>query len=191
MLAKEQPLFRTLSGALLAMGCALASQPAMAAFDSAYTDINLDLCLLLRADDFGARWACPGYRGYPVRIEEGDLRFLIGYGFNIDAEPVGPQTLPPFNTLGPKMKWRLSNATGRFLPIATIVRYRLDKSEDRDAGEVLVVTQLVEGNTCHIAYVDARANADANELARAAADASGDFDCSTGEPEIIGRFSAW
>jgi hypothetical protein len=192
MQPEESHLPKPLAGALLAgLAATFCAQPALAAFDSAYTDINLDQCLLLNADDFGASWACPGYRGYPLRIAEGDLRFLIGYGFNINDEPVGPQTLPPFNTLGPRMEWRLSNATGRFFPIATIVRYRLDKSEEREAGEVLVVTQLVEGNTCHIAYVDARANSNANELARAAADASGDFDCTSDEVEIIGTFSAW
>jgi hypothetical protein len=56
---------------------------------------------------------------------------------------------------------------------------------------VLVVTQLVEGNSCHIAYIDALANKNANELAREAADKSGDFDCASDEVEIIGTFEAY
>jgi hypothetical protein len=56
---------------------------------------------------------------------------------------------------------------------------------------VLVVTQLAEGNSCHIAYVDALANKDANELARAAADKSGKFNCAKDEPEVIGEFTAY
>ncbi len=56
---------------------------------------------------------------------------------------------------------------------------------------MLVVTQLKPGATCHVAYVDARANPDADELARKAADESArDFDCA-GEPGFVGKFEAW
>ncbi|GLQ54425.1 hypothetical protein [Devosia nitrariae] len=165
-------------------------QPAAAAFESAYTDINLDDCLLLEADDFGASWACPGYKGYPVRISEGDLRFLVEYGFNIDAEPPAV-SLPPFNDLGPRMEWRLSNQSGRWLPVATIVRYFTDAGDGDKENQVLVVTQLSKGATCHIAYVDATANEDANAKAREAADEmAGSFDCEE-DPEIVGEFGAW
>ena len=166
--------------------------PAHAAFNSSYTDLDLDQCLVLDADDFGASWSCPGYKGYPLRVSEGDLRYSLDYGFNIAANQNGSQTLPPFNHLGPKLEWRLSNAAGRWLPIATIVRYfTADSETGEDKGQVLVVTQLVEGNTCHVAYVDALANKDANELARKAADESGDFDCALDEPEVIGTFEAY
>lgn len=173
------------------LGLAGLASPAQAAFNSAYTDINLDECLVLDADDFGASWACPGYKGYPLKVMEGDLRFSLAYGFNVDKEPRW-QSLPPFNHLGPKMEWRLSNKLARWLPVATIVRYfTADPETGEETGQVLVVTQLVEGNSCHIAYIDARANENANELARAAADASGQFDCATHEVEIIGEFTAW
>ncbi|KQX38851.1 hypothetical protein ASD04_09385 [Devosia sp. Root436] len=174
--------------ALLAIA-ALAT-PAQAAFNSAYTDLDLDECLVLDADDFGASWACPGYKGYPLMVSEGDLRFSLIYGFG--AKAGDGQTLPPFNRLGEKLEWRLSNDLGRWMPIATIVRYHTaDPETGEDKGQVLVVTQLVEGNSCHIAYIDAVANANANELARQAADASGDFDCASDEVEIIGKFEAY
>lgn len=173
---------------------ALAAAPGLAqsGFTSAYTNLNLDMdCLVLDADDFGVSWACPGYKGYPVHVSEGDLRFSVVYGFNIDKEP-GGQTLGPFNRLDEKLEWRLSNASGRWLPVATIVRYHIaDSDTGKDSGQVLVVTQLQEGNSCHIAYVDARANKDANELARAAADAAGDFDCASDEIARPGTFKAW
>lgn len=177
----------------LLVSCTLGlSQPAWAAFNSAYTDINLDACLVLEADDFGASWACPGYKGYPLQISEGDLRFVVSYGFNIDKEPVQSQTLGPFNRLGPKLEWRLSNASGRWLPVATIVRYfTADNETGEEKGQVLVVTQLVEGQTCHIAYIDALANPDANALAQAAADKAGAFDCAKDEIDYIGKFTAW
>lgn len=180
------------STALAGLATLAAAMPAAAGFNSAYTDINLDQCLVLDADDFGVRWACPGYKGYPLMVEEGDLRFSLAYGFNVDKNQAGAQTLPPFNTLGPKLEWRLSNASGRWLPIATIVRYHTaDPETGEDKGQVLVVTQMEEGNSCHIAYIDALANTDANELARAAADKAGSFDCLTDEVETIGAFSAW
>ena len=187
----------TRMGSLLAVPLllgGLATMPALAqtGFTSVYTDLNLDSdCLVLEADDFGVSWACPGYKGYPVHVSEGDLRFTLRYGFNIEAEP-GGQTLGPFNRLGEKLEWRLSNASGRWLPVATIVRYHLADSETgEDSGQVLVVTQLVEGNSCHIAYVDARANNNANDLARAAADAAGRFDCGSDDIAMPGRFAAW
>ena len=168
---------------------ALAS-PAYAGFNSAYTDIDLDQCLVLDSDDFGTIWSCPGYKGYPLMVTEGDLRFSLIYGFG--AKLADGQTLPPFNHLGQKLEWRLSNAKGRWLPIATIVRYHTaDPETGGDGGQVLVVTQLVEGNTCHIAFIDALANPNANELAREAADESGDFNCETDEVETIGKFEAW
>jgi hypothetical protein len=164
--------------------------PASAGFNSAYTDLDLDQCLVLEADDFGASWACPGYKGFPLMVTESDLRFGLAYGFG--AKAADGQTLPPFNELGSKLEWRLSNASGRWMPIATIVRYHTaDPETGENKGQVLVVTQISEGNTCHIAYVDALANSDANELARAAADGAGDFPCGSKEAAVIGTFSAY
>lgn len=159
--------------------------------DSAYTDIDLDQCQVMHSDDFGTQWACPGYKGYPLMIAEGDIRFFVSYGFGAPDEPAARQTLPPFNTLGPRIEWRLSNAEGGWKPFATILRYLTESGDGEEAGEVLVVTRLEPGATCHIAYVDALANEDANELARQAADeiASG-FDCDDG-PETLGDFAAW
>lgn len=189
---KDRAVFKSIvplfSAALL-----LSAAPAHAAFMSAYTDLDLDECMVLDADDFFTSWACPGYKGYPLMVQESDLRFSTSYGFNLAAEPKKFQTLPPVNYLGPKIEWRLSNALARWLPVATIVRYVL---ADGDVGapgthEVLSVTQLVPGNICHIAYVDVLANPDATELARQAADASGKFDCAKDKPKIIGKMTAW
>ena len=180
-------------GFLAVIAMVSGAQPALAAdFDSAYTDLDLDQCLVLEADDFGASWACPGYKGFPLRVQEGDLRFSLNYGFDPDANSVGFQTLPPFNHLGNKLEWRLSNASGRWMPIATIVRYfTADVETGEDKGQVLVVSQIAEGNSCHIAYVDALANKNANDLARQAADKAGSFDCDNEEPEVIGDFTAY
>ena len=181
-----------MAGALAGLSMMIAPALAQSGFTSAYTDFDLDACLVLEADDFGAQWACPGYKGFPMLVREGDLRFSVAFGFNPDANVVGFQTLPPFNYIRGKVEWRLSNAAGRWMPIATIMRYFTDGAEENsDDGQVLVVTQIADGNSCHIAYVDALANENANELARQATDAAGDFDCASDEVEIIGAFAAY
>jgi hypothetical protein len=52
---------------------------------------------------------------------------------------------------------------------------------------MIVVTRLPPGSVCHVAYVDAIANANTNELARKAADdfARG-FRCGKDEVKVIG-----
>jgi hypothetical protein len=97
--------------------------------------------------------------------------------------------------LGPKIEWRLSNKTGGYKPFATILRFYVQRLDDagneKSEGQVLVVTKVEPGATCQIAWIDALANPNANELARQAADEkAADFDCAN-EPEIVGKFEAW
>lgn len=178
----------------LALALGLLTAPASAAqYDSAYTELDLDQCTVLDADDFGAQYACPGYKGIPMFVAESDLRYTMSYGFGAPKAKAASQTLPPFNAVAPTIEWRVSNVTGGWKPFATIVRYLLDDDENEPVKkrQVLVVTRISEEGTCQVAWVDAKANADANELARKAADekAAG-FDCA-GEPEIVGKFEAW
>ncbi|RUT29366.1 hypothetical protein EMQ25_14700 [Arsenicitalea aurantiaca] len=156
--------------------------------DSVYTDLDLALCTVQKADDFGAVFACPGYKGTPLMVAEGDLRFFLSYGFRAYEETVAGQTLAPFNTLGPRLEWRISNRTGDFRPFATIVRYRLDDGDPLTRGvEILVVSRVAEGNSCHIGYVRASGNPDANDEAREIADRlAPDFDCRADAIETVG-----
>lgn len=183
------PSIRNLTAGLCALGLAGAAAPvAAASIASDYTAINLDDCLVLDADDFGARYACPGYKGFPLWVAEGDLRFFVSYGFGAPDEMAASQTLPPFNTIGDTLEWRLSNESGYWRPFATILRFYTDSGDPDEAeGQVLVVTKIAPGNTCHIAYVDAKLlatpDANPNEIARTWADEfAPDFDCETDEP---------
>jgi hypothetical protein len=55
------------------------------------------------------------------------------------------------------------------------------------AKPMLAVTQLPPGAVCHVAYVDVKANPNANELARKAADEiARDFKCGKDEVKVIG-----
>lgn len=176
----------------VAMMAGMAAPASAQTVISSYTDVDLDLCTIARSDDFGSTWACPGYNGIPVMVAEGDLRFFVSYGLTSTTERAAEQTLPPFNHLGPRIEWRIGQVDGRITPFATILRFFVARPDGEPGeGQVLVVTRLGEDATCHVGYVDALANPDANALAREVADerARG-FDCAN-EPDIVGEFSAW
>lgn len=163
---------------------------------SEYTDLDLDLCTVVQSDDFGSTWACNGYKGIPVMVAEGDLRMMVSFGLTSTEEKAASQTLPPFNHLGDKIEWRLSNVEGGYKSFATILRYYVQRTDaetgaETGEGQILVVTKVSPGATCQIAWIDALANPDPNELARKTADEkASDFDCAN-DPEIVGTFEAW
>ncbi len=91
-----------------------------------------------------------------------------------------------------------ANANKAGKPFAAIVRWstsRLDESPQSLAlprpkmikGEVLVVTRLGGDGVCHVGYVDALANQNAEALARKIADERARaFRCGTDKPVILG-----
>lgn len=175
--------------ALLRLAAVLAvamAEPA-AAQTSAYTALDLALCSQRPTDPRDELplivWDCPGYAGISVLVSESDGRISIAYGVAGPAELGLGQTLPEFNTVGETLEWRVDGAG---TPYATILRYLIDPGDGGTRGEVLVVTRL--GNPyCHIAYVDALANTDANALARRAGDLfARSFDCDFNTPVWIG-----
>ncbi|MDD7909327.1 hypothetical protein PUV47_05310 [Pseudovibrio exalbescens] len=135
-----------------------------------------------------AEWICEGFQDIPVWVSGGSSKFSVSYGVTADKEPAATQTLEPDNRPGRQVEWVLEDGE----PVATILRWitRIDQSLDpADAyrGEVLVVTQLGQGQTCHIGYVDALANRDPHQLARDAANLlAGIWDCSQ-SPKLLGR----
>jgi len=167
----------------------LAATPAGAAdLVSAYTDLDLSQCVETDTDEVGATYACEGLGGMPVTVSEGDLRMTVSYGENAEDEPAMGQGFGPFNRLGAKIEW-LSPPGGR--PVATILRWYLQRGEGPGESQILVVTQLQPGATCQVAWVDATANSNANELARRAAnELAGYFDCG-GMPRVYGDFEAF
>ncbi len=189
MLKKIQFLAVVVSGFLAAQGVFAAS---------AYSNLDLnETCTRIEpAETFedSARWSCQGYNGIPVYVAEGDLRFFVSFGEAGPAEKAATQSLGPWNRLGSTIEWVLEGGE----PVATILRWHTDVPEGVvDAkpaggdgiyrGQVLVITQLGQGKTCHVGYVDARANKDANQLARDSARLlAGIWDCAS-EPKILGH----
>ena len=155
--------------------------PASAAENSsAYTRLILDQCRQEPVDPDdplgGGVWWCEGYAGIPVRVAEGDARFLVSYGEAAAGERAASQTLPAFNTINETLEWRL-DPSGK--PFATILRFFTDPGGMGETVQVLVITRLGPGGqTCHIGYVNASINPDANTIAREVADnLARAFDC--------------
>jgi hypothetical protein len=167
----------------------------VAANDSVYTDLDLDSCQTLAEDPMGVSLKCKGYRNYPVYFKEGDLRQSVFYG-RVDQELIDGafETFSAFNHINTKIEWRL-DAAGK--PFAAILRWFIDNpgpdgaSNRKSRGEILVVSRVgtaTYGGSCMVALVDAKANQDANELARQMADeTAADFACGMQEPEWAGK----
>ena len=87
-------------------------------------------------------------------------------------EPAARTWFGPFNSATATVEWRAAGGT----PFAVIQRWRISDIDDEDktgrpiSKQMLVVTRLPPGAVCHVAYVDVKANSNANELARQAAD---------------------
>ncbi|MGX1165195.1 hypothetical protein AB7M16_001461 [Bradyrhizobium sp. USDA 372] len=135
---------------------------------------------------------CPGKDGLMVLIAEDDLREIVSVGRSRKAaaeEPAAKVWFAPFNSSETTIEWRAAGAK----PFAIIQRWHIADNSDPDkqgrpnTKAMLVVTRLPPGPVCHVAYVDAIANPNANELARKAADdlARG-FACGKDEVKIIG-----
>ncbi len=179
------PLAIGLIGLLLTGSMDANAQPAQ----SRYVTLNLDTCTVVERDEESASIVqhCKGSDGFAFYVAEGDLRFFVGYGPNGREQRSFRQTLPPFNSINDTLEVR--SWIGAETPHATILRYFTDSGmgDGSPKGQVLIVTKLDGIDACHMAYVDALANPNANELARQAADSSENFDCATDEPQIVGK----
>jgi hypothetical protein len=157
--------------------------------ESAYTDIVLSKCEVIKHEsddpdaDEGSEdvWKCKGYGEIPVVVRYGHVRMYVSYGANAENATAAGQTLGPSNAVMEKVKgleWRLSDASGKPEPFATIIRFHWT-IDPNDVGETLIVTKLEPNNSCHVAYIAATGNPKANEQARAIADKDArNFDCS-------------
>src|SRR5262245_3005104 len=142
--------------------------------------------------DDGFSRGCPGMAGLIVVNAEGDLRQVVTVGRTRAAagkEPAAQKWFGPFNSTTPTIEWRHPKGGA---PFAIIQRWHLADNDDTGPDnrprtkQMLVVTRLPPGPVCHVAYVDVKANPNANELARQAADRARDFKCGTDKVHIEG-----
>lgn len=181
-----------LGGCAVVVALAVGWTPTLAAQHpprSLYTSLALKHCRVVKRHRDGNAWMCPGLQRIPVYVAEGDSRFFLAAGPGATKHRAAQQTLAPFNTpLEPKsaritVEWRVDARAGRQVPYAMIVRYFTER--DGSKGEVLVVSKLAEGQSCHVAYIDALANPDAIVMARTLADEkAAAFDCATPPAQV-------
>ena len=181
--------------AQLSAASALISPACAQTFSSSYTSTAPKDCRVTSAgtelDDSTIR-TCRGKAGLVVVISEDDLRETVSVGRNRAAaakEPAAAVWFGPFNSTEHTVEWRAINGK----PFAIIQRWHIADNSDEDKNgrsvgkPMLAVTRLPPGQVCHVAYIDAQANPNPNELARKAADElARDFRCSKDEVKVIG-----
>ncbi len=166
--------------------------------DSIYTKLDLEKTCRWDAmtpeqeeEGQGNCATCPGHAGYLIRLCEGDLRQSAFYGLSVPDE-IPWNSFSQFNRANTTVEWRLSGGE----PVAAIHRFFVENMNDDGAvtpestGQVLVISTVAHSDgepSCPVGYVDARANANANELARQVADdiAPG-FQCGADRPAFYG-----
>jgi hypothetical protein len=181
-------------------GCGLAgpttAQIAAQTYGSLYTSTAPKDCRVtsggIPGNEISMR-VCPGKARLVVRINEGDLRETVSVGRNAAVagkEPASQSGFGPFNSTTDTVEWRAIDSK----PFAIIQRWHLAdiSAEDKDGRPtdrgLLVVTRLPPGAVCHVAYIDVKANPNANELARKAADDNArDFKCGKDDVKMIGE----
>lgn len=197
---------KKLLAAFLAAGLALAAPRAGLAADtvSEYTDLDpeagcewdsLDhLSEQEKEELLGNSAVCKGLSGYPVHFSEYDLRQYVTFG-EVDEEGRIAGGFEQFNHTGNRIEWRVMDGE----PTAAILRWFIENADPKTGeidkaleGQVLVVSSVAEPGdgrgSCPVAYVDARENANANELARELADRlARDFTCGKDKPAFHGK----
>jgi hypothetical protein len=189
-------MFR-IGSALIAL--AILSAPAIAqTVESQYTSFDAKTCRHRKGkgvEDYGS-WTCSGYRNLRVLLSAGDQRMQVTYGDWKKDDIALSQTFPAFNNVYEgTVEWRIEKQPdGKTRPFATILRWNVREAGQEgvvaSSGRVLVVTRLGAGGVCQVGYVDARANPNANELARQIADQHArKFDCEKDKPIVLGEVS--
>ena len=162
------------------------------AAESVYTKLDLDQCLVLQSDPQGGLLHCPGHAGYSVVFQESDLRQAVRFGHN--ALDSVFESFSAFNRANDTIEWRLDE---NGVPIATILRWFIENTDPATGavspqltGQVLVVSRVGQPGdafSCVVGYVDAKANPNANEIARTIADTQAKhFVCGGGTPIFQG-----
>ena len=182
--------------ALFCAGSGLISPAKAQSFGSSYTSTAPRDCRVSGAGngvDDGATRVCPGKAGLVVLVSEDDLRETVSVGRNratAAREPAAQAWFGPFSSTTTTVEWRALDGK----PFAIIQRWHLADNSDEDKGgqpiakPMLAVTRLPPGAVCHVAYIDVKANPNANELARKAADETArDFKCGKDEVKVIGE----
>lgn len=174
---------------------------------SAYTKLDFDThCTRIDTPpddepDLGGYFKCTGYEDYPVWLSTGDIRESVQFGkLNPQMAEAGSwESFSSFNAINTTFEWRLRKGK----PFAVIYRHFIDHIDpetggttQKSRGQILVIksvaTDKTNGIGCVYGLIDARANKNANALARKVADAMTDpvSHCVSKNPQVFGKTSA-
>jgi hypothetical protein len=168
---------------------------AQAGFGSSYSSTKGENCWGTKGEkqvDDNTTRVCRGKVGLVVFVNEGDTRETISVGRNRESAPSEPAAqawFGPSSAALRNVEWRMAGS----MPFAIIQLWRIaDIGEMGKDGrptdkQMYVVTRVPPGAVCHVAYIDAAANPNAQDLARQAADEfARDFKCGKDEVKVIG-----
>ena len=163
---------------LLACAAPAAAQEA----ESIYTDLDLKKCKTVEYEHEGYSWTkeCAGVGGFKLRWLMGDEResiTVVGLGGGQHPLEFWSTVSPAFSSLGQKAEWRVRRRGKAVEPYALIVRFNAheDPVKIERVTSYLVVTRLAPGRVCVTDRI--APGPQANEQARAAADASAAKPC--------------
>ena len=176
------------------MTIALTSLPAWSG-ESTYSKMDFDKhCTFEKPSDDenagpGSSAICQVGDAPAIYFDEGDLRQSVGFGAKKQYRTFGQ-----FNRMNNVIEWRSENGK----PYAAIVRFFIENSnpdtgspDKAHLGQVLVIHRVAEhqsASTCIVGMVDARANKNANVLAKQVADdLAVSFQCNTERPQYHGN----
>jgi hypothetical protein len=181
--------------ASIAAAPALAQAPAR--HETRYTDLVGGRCRFVAQDRETGEDAlkrCPGHGEFELETLSSHTRVSLSFRFSRTQRV--PDVVAGWS-LGKSVEWRGIKSNKGFQPYAAIVRVLMKDPEAatrRADGEVLAVLRVdpAEAEVCPIAYVDARANRRANELARGTADRLGPtYLCDSDKPAVTGARTRW
>lgn len=174
-------MLRAAALALLAASIAVPSaSAAKAKRESVYTSTVNTGC----AEHIPEEMRCKGSGGWYLDIsDEGNI---ITMGVD-RAGTTEEKLVLTGRSLGEKAEWRGTRSRKGFRPDALIVRMRPPEDDGQDSS-LLYIIKLNPAGACFSGLIDARANADANVLARTAADKLPDV-CDP-YPQIYGKPTA-
>jgi hypothetical protein len=168
-----------------------------AAAETRYTELVGGRCRFISDDRQTGEDAlkrCPGHGGAELETFASHTRASLSVRFSRKqrvADVVAGWSL------GRRVEWRGAVTNKGFEPHAAIVRV-LFKDHERPTpqadGQVLAVLRIDprEAEACAAAYVDARANKNANRLARDTADRMAPtFLCDSDKPAVVGAATRW
>lgn len=156
-----------------------------------YTDLDTETdCEWSEQVEESGQAVCAGLEGYPIYIVHGERSLFVGFG-DVPAYVSSPGGINLFRGIGDVVEWRLLGEK----PYATILRWLLGALDENGEyvihHELLVISTIGDPDgvrqSCQVAYIDARANAEPNELARQVAHlAARNFRCGVDVPIYIG-----